>query len=200
MVGNGFNNHPVGHNGFVDQLLVGYINKHHNRRINNGNQLPHHQVFAALGNAGVKGNVIFNIPVSVMNLLLHPLAQTAQPLDIFLSGIPGCHFRNPRLQKQTNVHKIQCQGIFIPHGAQPQRVRQPLGGGHHISPRPPAHLHNALAGQQLHRLPNGTASNTKPLPQFKLIGQLGPRRKGGVQNIVINLILHLLRQQLTFQM
>lgn len=44
--------------------------------------LAHHQVFAALGNAGVKGNVVFNMPVSVTGILLHPLTQPAQRLYV----------------------------------------------------------------------------------------------------------------------
>ena len=58
---------------------------------------------------------------------------------------------------------------------------------------------NAI-GQQLHRLPDGAAPHPELFCQRKLIGQLCPRLDGGIQNVVIDLILHLLGQQFVSQM
>ena len=199
MVGNGFGDHAVGHDGLIDQLFVGDVHEHHHRRVDDRDQLPHHQILAALGDAGVKGDVVLDVAVALVDLDLYPLAEPPQPLDVLRGGVLRRHLRNARLQQQTDVHQIKGQYVFILHAAQVQRIGKPLDRGHHIGAGALPHLHDALAGQQLHRFADGAASYPELFAQRKLVGQFCARLQRFVQNIMVDLILHLLGQQLVFQ-
>ena len=198
MVGNGFGNHTVGHDGFVDELFVGDVHEHHHRRVDDRDQLPHHQIFAALGDAGVEGDVVLDVAVALVDLGLHPLAEPPQSLNILRGGVLRGHLRNARFQQQTDVYQIKGQRILVLHAAQVQRVGKPLDRGHHIGAGALPHLHDALAGQQLDGLPDGAAPHPELFAQRKLVGQLGPRLDGGIQNVVVYLVFDLLCEQLVF--
>ena len=76
--GYSLNHHAVCHDRFINELFVGHIHEHHNRCINNGDQLLHNHILAGLGHAGVKGNVILNVAVAIMNFALHSLTKASQ--------------------------------------------------------------------------------------------------------------------------
>ena len=200
MVGNGFGDHAVGHDGLVDEFFVGDVHEHHHRCVDDRDQLPHYQILAALGDAGVKGDVVLDVAVALVNLGLHPLAEPPQSLDILRGGVLRRHLRNARLQQQTDVHQIKGQRVLVLHTAQVQRVGKPLDRGHHIGAGALPHLHDALAGQQLDRFADGAAPHPELFAQRKLVGQLCARLQRLIQNIMVDLVLHLLGQQLVFQM
>ena len=178
---------------------MGDVHEHHHRCIDDRDQLPHHQILAALGDAGVKGDVVLDVALAAVDLVLHPLAEPPQPLDVLRGGILRRHLRNARLQQQTDVYQIKSQRVLVLHAAQVQRVGKPLDRGHHIGAGALPHLHDALAGQQFHRFADGAAPHPELFSQRKLVGQLCPRLQRFVQNIMVDLILHLLGQQLVFQ-
>ena len=179
---------------------MGDVHEHHHRCIDDRDQLPHHQIFAALGDAGVEGNVVLDVAVALVDLGLHPLAEPPQPLNILRGGVLRGHLRNARLQQQTDVHQIKSQRILVLHAAQVQRVGKSLDRGHHIGAGALPHFHDALAGQQLDRFADGAAPHPELFAQRKLVGQLCARLQRLVQNIMVDLVLYLLGQQLVFQM
>ena len=148
----------------------------------------------------MKGDIVLDVAVALVDLRLYPVTEPPQPLNVLRGGVLGSHLRNARLQQQPDIHQVKRQGIFVLHAAQVQRVGKTLHRGHHIGAGALPHLHDALAGQQLHRLPDGAAPHPELFCQRKLIGQLCPRLDGGIQNVVIDLILHLLGQQFVSQM
>ena len=147
----------------------------------------------------MEGDVVLNVAVALVDLGLYPLAEPPQPLNILRGGVLRGHLRNARLQQQTDVHQIKGQRVLVLHAAQVQRVGKPLHCGHHIGAGALPHLHDALAGQQLDRLTDGAASHPELFAQCKLVGQLCARLQRFVQNIMVDLVLHLLGQQLVFQ-
>ena len=196
---NGIYDHSMRHDGFIDQLLVCNVHEHHNRRIDNGNQLLHHHVLAALCNTGMESNVVLNIALSGMNLVFHPSAEPLQAFDVFLRCILRRHLRNSGFQKKSYIDKIQCKRIFILNGPKSQGIRQSLRCRDNIRPGAAPDLHNSLAGKELYGFTNGTSPHAKPLSQFKLIRKLCPRLHRSIQNVMIDLVLHLLCQQLILQ-
>ena len=198
MAGNGLCDHPVGHDGLVDELFVGDVDKHHHRCVDDGDQLPHHQIFAALCDAGMEGDVVLDIAFAVTDLRLHPLTEPLQTLNIFRGGVLRRDLRNARLQQEPDVHQIKSQCILVLHAAQVQRVGKALYRGHYIGAGTLSDLHDALAGQQFDGLPDGAAPHAELFAQSKLVRQLCARLDGGIQNVVVDLVFDLLCEQFVF--
>ena len=200
MPGNGFGDHAVGQDGLLRQLFVGNIHEHHDRRIDNGDQLFHHHVLAALGNAGMECDVVLNVQITAVDLALHPVAQALDALDVLVGSVQRGHLGHARFQQQAHVHQIQRQCVLVLHAAQVQRVRKALGSRDHIGAGAPPHFHDALAGKQLHRFAHRAAAHTEFFAQLKFIGQLGARFQRRVQNIMVDFVLHLFGEEFVFQM
>ena len=172
VVGNGLGDHAVGHDGLVDELFVGDVDEHHHRRVDDGDQLPHHQIFAALCDAGVESDVVLDVTVAVMDLRFDSLTEPLQTLNILRGGVLRCDLCNARFQQKPDVHQIESQRVLVLHAAQVQRVGKPLYRGHYIGAGTLPDLHDALAGQQLDGFPDGTAPHAELFAQSKLVGKL----------------------------
>ena len=146
----------------------------------------------------MEGDVVFNVAVAIVDLGLDPLAQPPQPLNVLIGRVLSRDLRDARFQQQPQVDQIKGQRILILHTAQIQRVRKPFHRCDHIGAGALPHLHDALAGQQLDRLPDGAAPHPELFRQRKLVGQFCPRLQRGIQNIMVDLVFDLLSQQLVF--
>ena len=145
-------------------------------------------------------DVVLNVQITAVDLALHPVAQALDTLDVLVGSVQRCHLGHARFQQQAHVHQIQCQCVLVLHAAQVQWVRKALGSRDHIGARAAPHLHDALAGKQLHRFAHRAAAHAELFAQFKFIGQLGSRLQRGIQNIVVNFVLHLFGKEFVFQM
>ena len=77
----------MGQDGLLRQLFVGNIHEHHDRRINNRDELLHHHVLAALCDAGMECDVVLNVQITAVDLALHPVAQALDALDVLVGSV-----------------------------------------------------------------------------------------------------------------
>ena len=147
----------------------------------------------------MQGNVVFDIRAAILNLFFDALTQASHPLDVFRRGVLRGHLCDPGLEHKTNIDQIKRQPRLILDGPETERIRQTLRHGHHIGAGAPAHLEDAFADEQLHRLADRTPSDAEALAEFKFIRQLRARLERRIQDVMVELILYLLHQQLILQ-
>ena len=158
------------------------------------------QAIAKLGIPSVELNTDGACHIEAMSIQKILPEFSLDALDVLVGSVQRCHLGHARFQQQAHIDKIQCQRVLVLHAAQVQRVRKALGGRDHIGAGAPPRLHDALAGKQLHGFALRAAAHAELFTQLKFIGQLGSRLQRGIQNIVVNFVLHLFGKEFVFQM
>ena len=177
---------------------MGQVCKRHDRRVDDGHQHLHHPVAAAVGDAGVKRNVLGDMVLPGQIGVLDLVAQAAQPL-LFLGGGVVCgRRRDLRLQRNAHVEQLEGQLVFIIQLGKPQRVLRAAAVAFDVGAVAAAHFQNALGDQAFDGFPDRAAPHLEHLSQLKLIGQFFPDLHRGIENIGHQVVFDLRPQQLAF--
>ena len=107
---------------------MGYIDKHQDGSINDGNELLYHDIAGTFCNAGMKSNILVNVAFFPGNSFFDEAAQAVQLFYVCGTGFKGGHFCNSRFQYNPYISQIQGECHFILCFSQSQRI-QVCGSG-----------------------------------------------------------------------
>ena len=122
-----------------------------------------------------------------------------QIVQFFRCASACCQRCQSRLHQKAQLEQIGCHLYFVRQKFQTERIFADTAACRYKGTRATADFYHTAADQCFDCFTQGTASNAERFCQFKFIRQLGARFQRRVQNIMVDLVLHLLGQQLVFQ-